>query len=275
MERAGDHGDARRRVFSELVVGPTRVAAAAAAAIVCPSESARQQIIYDCAVRPDRVVVAHHGVDHDIFRPGVPGGSALVGRHGGDSERPYVVCVASLHPRKNLLALRDAFNQLVREGLPHQLVIVGGPAHARSDADALTAATFAPLPAAAGRIVSVPFGISDQDLAALMCGAAAFCLPSLSEGFGLPAAEAMACGTAAVLSRRGALVEVGADAAVMVEPNAAAIADGLRPLLTNVALARAVGEACEQRARAFTWDRCAAHWFEALQMGVAAGAGSR
>ncbi len=259
--------------FIDKVVGPSRRAAVAASAVVCPSESAKQQIVADCGVAPERVFVALHGVDHDVFRPGLAGGPGVASRFGADPSRPYVLTVASFHPRKNLLTLRSAFAQL--SDLPHQLVIVGGPAHGRTDGDELRAAICVDLPNDPRRIVVVPHGIGDGDLAALMCGAAAFCLPSLSEGFGLPAAEAMACGTPAVLSRRGALPEIGGDTAILVEPTADAIAQGLRPVLVDPARAMAVGAACTRRAADFTWDRCADHWGVAIRTAVAEGRKAR
>jgi glycosyltransferase involved in cell wall biosynthesis len=179
--------------------------------------------------------------------------------------------VASIHPRKNLMALRDAVEQLASEGFPHQLVIVGGPAYGRSDSQHLAMEVFADLPTAPGRLISIPYGIADEDLAALLCGAAAFCLPSLSEGFGLPAVEAMACGVPTVLSNRGALPEIGGGAAIMVEPTAADIAGGLRALLADPDLATSVGAACVARAQEFTWERCASDWGVAITAGIAMG----
>jgi glycosyltransferase involved in cell wall biosynthesis len=258
--------------FVERVVEPSRRAARVAAAIVCPSESSRQQIIEDCGVSPDIVFAAHHGVDHEVFRPGVAGGAEVVSRFGGQAGVPYLLSVASLHPRKNLLALREAFLQLAGEGFPHQLVIVGGPSYGRSDGDEQVASVLADGPEAPGRLITVPFGISDGDVAALMGGAAAFCLPSLSEGFGLPAAEAMACGVPTVLSDRGALREIGQGAALLVEPVPAAIADGLRSLLVDPVTAREVGLACATRAQSFTWDSCARTWLKAIEAGAAVGA---
>ncbi|HEY3845169.1 MAG TPA: glycosyltransferase family 1 protein [Acidimicrobiales bacterium] len=255
--------------FIEMVVEPSRRSARAAAAIVCPSESAKRQIVEDCDVAPEVVFVAHHGVDHRVFHPGIGGGSDVVRRHGGQDDRPYVLTVASVHPRKNLQALRTAVTQLASEGFPHQLVVVGGPAHGRPDWEALAAAAFADLEGAPGRLIAIPAGISDGELAALMGGASAFCLPSLSEGFGLPAAEAMACGAPTVLANRGALPEVGAGAAVMVEPNPSDIADGLRSLLIDPVAARVLGDAGAVRAQAFSWDRCAAQWLDAITAGVA------
>ncbi len=254
--------------FMELVIEPSRKAARMAAAIICPSESSRQQIIEDCDVSPDRVFAAHHGVDHSVFHPGVEGGAEVATEHGANAELPYILTVASLHPRKNLLALREAFLQLVREGLPHQLVIVGGPSYGRSDGDEYMAAVTAATPEAPGRIVMVPFGISDQDIAALMCGAAAFCLPSLSEGFGLPGAEAMACGIPVVLSNRAALAEIGRGAAVLVEPYVDEIAGGLRSVLVDPENAKTVGLACARRGRSFTWEACAEGWLAAIRAGA-------
>ena len=258
--------------FVDRVVEPSRLAARAASAIVCPSEHAKKQIVEDDDIGVEKVFAAHHGVDHEVFRPGVRGGAEVAARHGANPAVPYILSVASLHPRKNLWALREAVSQLALEGFPHQLVIVGGPSHGRSDGDKLMASVSAELPGAPHRVVLVPFGLSDTDLAALMCGAACFCLPSLSEGFGLPAAEAMACGTPTVLSNRGALREVGADAALLVEPTPAEIANGLRSLLVDPVTSRNVGSACAARARRFSWDHCAEVWLEAINAGMTAGA---
>jgi glycosyltransferase involved in cell wall biosynthesis len=256
--------------FLELVVEPSRRAAAAAAAVICPSESAKRQIVEDCQIAAERVFVAYHGVDHAVFRPGLTGGAAMAAAHGADPDRPYVLSVATLHPRKNLPALRQAMAVLAAEGLPHQLVLVGGPAHGRDD-DASLRDDMLSSGTGEAPVVLVPHGLSDADLAALMAGAVAFCLPSLSEGFGLPAVEAMACGTATVLSRRGALPEVGGNAAVLVEPQAGALADGLRPLLHDPSIAAEVGIACAAQAASFTWDRAAQHWETAMRAGLTPG----
>jgi glycosyltransferase involved in cell wall biosynthesis len=255
--------------FVEMVVEPSRRAARVASAIVCPSASAKQQIVEDCDVAPELVFVAHHGVDHEVFHPGVGGGSDVVRRFGGQADRPYILTVASVHPRKNLGALRQAVTQLALEDFPQQLVIVGGPAHGRPDWRELTEAAFAELEGVPGRLVGIPLGLADDELAALMCGASAFCLPSFSEGFGLPAAEAMACGVPTVLADRGALPEVGGPAAILVEPNPAELAGALRSLLVDPAEAQARGRAGAERAAAFSWDGCAARWFDAISYAVA------
>ena len=252
--------------FLAPVVGPSQASADVASAVVCPSASARDEIVSYHGVAPERVVVAHHGVDHDTFHPAAPGGTGSVQAHGGDLERPWILFVGALHPRKGIDVVRDAFGRLVAEGLPHQLVIVGGPAHGRPDAEELQAQYLAPIDGAAGRLVSVPFGCSDAELAGLMAGASVFCLPSLNEGFGLPLAEAAACGTPAVAARRGSIPEIVGPGGLLTEPVVDEVVDALRRVCTDTAFATQLGQAAIQHAQSFTWDDCARRWREALDL---------
>ena len=92
----------------------------------------------------------------------------------------------------------------------------------------------------------------------VVLGAAVAVLPSLDEGFGLPAIEAMACGIPVVASRAGALPEVCGDAATLVDPeDADSLADGLAEMLDDETRRRTMIERGRSRAADMTWERCA------------------
>ena len=101
--------------------------------------------------------------------------------------------------------------------------------------------------------------MSEPDKHALLAGAALFCFPSTWEGFGLPVLEAMAHGTPVVTSAATSLAEVAGDAAVLVDPrDVDALADAMRQVLDDDALATALRAAGPERAASFGWDRTAA-----------------
>jgi len=99
--------------------------------------------------------------------------------------------------------------------------------------------------------------VSDDELAALYRGAIALVMPSAEEGFGLPAAEAMACGTAVITSRAAALVEITGDAALHVDAEPRALAAAMQRLADDDDLRRALSIRGRERARSMTWTRCA------------------
>jgi glycosyltransferase involved in cell wall biosynthesis len=99
--------------------------------------------------------------------------------------------------------------------------------------------------------------VSDDELAALYRGAIALVIPSAEEGFGLPAAEAMACGTPVIASRAAALVEITGDAALHVDAEPRAIAHAMQRLMDDEALRAAMANRGRERARSMTWTRCA------------------
>jgi glycosyltransferase involved in cell wall biosynthesis len=172
--------------------------------------------------------------------------------------------VGVAHPRKNIEALRGAMVGLAGRGHQHQLVLVAGPPRDRPDGEAMIAAASADLPGVPGRVVLVA-PTSDAQLAAIMAGADVLCLPSLTEGFGLPVLEAMACGTPVVASNRGALPEVVGGAGVLVEPTAADVERGLVSVLEDPARAADLSAAGRRRALDLTWDRTVLGWLDALR----------
>lgn len=243
----------------------------AAARVLTPSESSRRQVLDAYGVRADRVHTVAYGVDLAVFRPGLTGGRSRVGALAATHDPAYVLFVATLHPRKNLTAVRQAVTQLARRGFPHVLALVTADASDRDDSSELRRAAEAELPGLPGRIVSIPSG-EDFELAALMAGADAVCLPSFSEGFGLTALEAMACGVPLIVSDRGALPEVVDGSGSIVPPTGAAVEEALARILSDAALAARLRAAARRRAERFTWERTVEGWLNALKRAAAEGA---
>src|SRR5713101_6008389 len=240
--------------FLEVVLeGRVGGAVRVASQILTPSESARWQVIHHWDLPAERVHAVPHGVDVDAFKPDLAGGPAVVEKAGGRGDVPYVLFVSQLHPRKNLSVLREAMIDLTRSGFPHQLVIVGAAVHDRADWLSFQRAAEAELPGVPDRVFRLA-NLPEAELAGLMAGAAAFCLPSLMEGFGMTVLEAMSCGTPVVTSDRGSLPEVVGKAGLVVPPTVEAVRDALAEILSDSSRAAELGAAARQRALSFTWD---------------------
>ena len=160
--------------------------------------------------------------------------------------------VGTLEPRKNITGLLDAYARLVaRSPDVPDLVLAGGGDRRAPEADDWRERT--ERPPLAGRVRRTGY-LDPPALQALYAGARALVLPSLDEGFGLPALEAMTVGVPVVASNRGALPEVVGDAGLLVDPtDGAAISDALERILTDDALARTCVARGFRRARNFTW----------------------
>jgi len=107
--------------------------------------------------------------------------------------------------------------------------------------------------------------LSDIDLAAVVAGAEAFCLPSLMEGFGLTVLEAMACGVPVVVSNLGSLPEVVGDAGVVCEPHVDDLEAALYDLLTDRDRMAQLSRDGLARSLRFTWQATARGWLRALE----------
>jgi glycosyltransferase involved in cell wall biosynthesis len=206
---------------------------AAADRIIVPSDDTANDLNARLHVAPDRIRVVPNGVDSRFFGK-APGNSVV--------DRPYVLFVGTPEPRKNLRRLVSAMAILRERGFVQQLVVVGAGGWGED------------IPDVEG--IRKTGRVSDSELHALYAHATCLALPSLHEGFGLPALEAMAAGTPVVAGNSGALPEVTAGAAVLVNPlSVAAIADGIEQAITERNRLIPVGRA---RAGEFSWEAAAA-----------------
>jgi glycosyltransferase involved in cell wall biosynthesis len=234
-----------------------------AAEIIVPSEATRTDLLDLGPVDADRVTVIHHGIDHHRFRPAPPEDVRRVRRRYG-IDRPYLLFVGGIEPRKNLPALLRAYASLPGDLRP-ALVLAGASVPWHPEGRTALTEALGRLPAEALSRVVLTGYLGDPDRAPLYTGAEALAFPSRYEGFGFPVLEAMACGTAVVTSDVSSLPEIAGEDAVLVDPDDdTSIADGLRRVLEDDSLRARLREAGPARAARFSWDDAARSTAEVL-----------
>ena len=198
-------------------------------------KKSRQVITVSQAVRNDIASVLGHGEKIAVTPNGV---DPLFTPHGRKAEGRYFLFVGNDKPHKNVDRLVTAFARMSDA----QLILAGGAFDRFRDRRGVMAAGV----------------VSPEQLAALYRGAIALVQPSIDEGFGLPALEAMACGAPVITSNAPALIEVTGDAALHVDATSIeAIADAMQHVMRDATLRSSMIARGAARANAFTWRRCA------------------
>jgi len=195
---------------------------------------------------PAPVFVAHHGVDHTRFTRADADDLHRLASVG--IRPPYVAFAATLEPRKDVPSLVDAFARIAPDHPDLKLVIAG-----RDGWGAVAVREAAARSGCTTRIERVGW-IDDDLLPAFFRRAEAVAYPSLEEGFGLPALEALACGAVLVTTSGSAMEEVVGDAALLVRPrDPAGLAAALTRALTDGGTRARLRAEGPLRAREFTW----------------------
>ncbi len=229
-----------------------------ATAILAVSRHTRRDLVERYRTPSTKIHVVYEGVDSRFAPVGLAGVRALRQRYSPD--RPYLLMVGTLEPRKNHITAFRALARLKAQGFPHRLLVVGGrgwlfePVQRQVEALGLQGDV-----AFVGRV-------ADAELPGLYTGADCFLLPSLYEGFGLPLLEAMACGAPVVCSNVSSLPEIAGSAALLVAPqDDEALAEAVRRVLTEPGLAEHLRQAGRLRAAPFRWERTAAETLAVYQ----------
>ncbi|HEY0379998.1 MAG TPA: glycosyltransferase family 1 protein [Pyrinomonadaceae bacterium] len=228
------------------------VMARRATAIITPSESVRRETCEHLGVGAEKVFVVPEAARR-TFRPAAREETAEARRRLG-VEDEFVLFVGTVEPRKNLLTLARAFDEILREtSLRPQLVIAGKEGWL---ADELY--TYLKGAGVVRERVRFTGYVSDRDLRALYSSCRAFVYPSLYEGFGLPPLEAMACGAPVITSRVPSLTETVGDAALLVPPAAyRELAQVVIRVLRDSGERERLSSAGLRRAAAFSWEKTA------------------
>jgi len=221
--------------------------------LIAVSESTRADAVRLLGIDPRKITVIPNGVASPYFAADAreAAAAAAVLR----LNRPYILFVGSIEPRKNLDTALDAYAALTRSVREEFDFLIAGPLGWAA-------------PATASRIQSAGPGVRrlgyvpEVLLPGLTAGATAFFYVSLYEGFGFPVAQAMAAAVPVVTSAVSSLPEITGEAAVLVDPRSVAeIRTGLEQVLLSPTLRERLSRAGRQRAERYRWERCAeASW---------------
>jgi len=226
-----------------------------AAAVITPSQHAASDVADVFGIPRDRIWVTHEAADERyVPQPDRSAIQPVLDRFGICG--PYVFNIGGVDVRKNLPALLRAFSELLPDIPESAQLVIGGAPHSANPT------VFPPLePVIRGlgleaRVV-LTGRIPEEDKIALTQGAAVYVTPSLYEGFGLSALEAMGCGVPVIAANRTSLPEVVGDAGLLVEPRVEPLAEAMRAVLADPNLAGTLSARGLERAALFTWRRTA------------------
>ena len=231
-----------------------RRSARLASQVITLSNHSRNDIISTYHIEPDKVTAIPLAAPAH-FAPVTDDNELQRVKQSYGIDGPYILCVGSIQPRKNLTRLLHAYSLLRRadpEAKLPKLVIAGKCAWLFGE----TLRTIDQLELSDSVILTgyVP----EADLPALYSGALCFVYPSYFEGFGLPPLEAMKCGTPVIVGNRTSVPEVVGDAAVLVDPlNVGDIASTIRNMISDDALRATLKIRGLERAKLFDWQQTA------------------
>jgi glycosyltransferase involved in cell wall biosynthesis len=241
-----------QRLFTELL----RRAIERADRIIAVSEATRQQLLLHTDAVDRRIHVVHHGVDPPKI-PARDEQNAFRERVLGlPSQEKFFLNVGTIQVRKNVANIILALKRLPG----FRLVLAGGGGFG---ADRI--ASLMEKEGMTGRIIRLGHA-STERLRLLYSTAAALVFPSLEEGFGFPILEAMSYGLPVITSNCSSMPEVAGDAALYVDPlDVTQISEAMRRLAEDDLLAADLSRRGAQRARLFTWEKCARETWEVYQ----------
>lgn len=216
-----------------------------AKAVITCSENSKREISNYMGVNPEKIFVTPWGIDHNLLYPHKAEPSIYTG------VSPFFVSVSCDRGRKNTINVVKAFIEFNRNNPDHHLVLVW-----RNPSEEVLKLIEANSPAK--NKIHFASNINNQELADLYAGATCSFFPSRYEGFGLPIAESMACGTPVVTCRNSSLEEVGGDVAFYVDPDDVDAMATIMERFENGDLKKnELSEANHRHSMLFTWERCA------------------
>jgi len=246
----------------------TRYAVHYATRIISVSHFTAEELVSRLGAQRARIRVVQEGVDAEVYSKAYNDREKHSVLKGLGVQKPYILFVGVVQPRKNLVRLIEAFSLVVKRGLGEEraglsdltLVIAGKPGWMYGEVIAAPERF-----GVKGRVMFTGF-VKDEHLPILLQEAEVLIQPSLTEGFGLPVLEAMAAGTPVVAARAGALSEVGGDAAIYFDPtNVEEMAERMVLVLTNKVMMERLRTKGWARVKQFSWEKAARATLDVIQ----------
>ena len=243
------HKTADRLKFSKLINHAIKTSDA----ILTISESTKNDLINYLGIKKNKITVTYIGIDHNVYKNINDFKYVEKVKLKYSISKRYLYYLGTIEPRKNVDVLLKAFLTVKEKtGADFQLVISGMVGWMVDD---LMETIFSYM--ASGDLIYTGF-IDNDEAVALYNGATVFVYPSQYEGFGIPVAEAMACGCPVITSDSSSLPEVVGGAGLLVEPNnSEALADAMLKVLNSSDLQISMRDKGLERAKKFNWMNAA------------------
>lgn len=223
--------------------------------ILTVSHFSKADIVRTYGIPPEKISVIYNGIHGDFEQKSTAEIESI--RANYSNGKPYFLFVGSLHPRKNVQRLVEAFSAFSRRNSDIDLVIVGN-AMWKQEVFRLAKET-------KDRVHFLGH-LSTPDLSQVMAGAFALSYVPYFEGFGIPLVEAMRCGIPIVSANTTCLPEIAGDAAIYCDPfSIEAIANQLHALADDPALHQQLATNAIKRSTEFSWDRAAEEVWEEMR----------
>lgn len=224
--------------------------------VVAISEATKKDVMkfYHCP--PEKIEVIHNGIDLSLFSPVDAAGEKIFEKYGFQNA---ILSVGAGYPHKNIERLIQAYTALPKKlKAKHPLVVTGAKGSYGEKLKELAKSY-------PDESIFFPSFIDFSDMPALYGASSLLVYPSLYEGFGFPPLEAMACGTAVLVSNSSALPEVSGDAAEYLDPESEEdIKKRMQDLLENPARRDELKKKGFERVREFSWENTASRLLKVM-----------